>query len=283
MNALKELVASLIVSTLTSFDSMVADARNILTGSGTVFNADSIWNSMMTISNALKPFCYILIGICLLISFAQEAARVDTLKWETAIKLGVKMALARVCIDVAPTFMRACYVQAATWISSIGGRNVTLGNLVAQRVSTLMRDINNWQAIGLLATIGIVAIAIKICGIMVQAIAFGRMFELYIYVAVSPLPCAFFPLGEGGGFSRTTQNFFKAFAAVCLQGVMMIICFELFGLIVSGSIATLAGSVSGAGSVQISELCYTMLLGAIVLVMSVGKCGSWAKSILNAM
>lgn len=283
MNGLKELVVSVILATLTTFDKMVADASDVLTGRGTAFNADTVWNSMMTVADALKPFCYILIGLCLLISLAQEAARVDTLKWETAIKLGVKMALARVCIDVAPTFMRACYVQAAEWITSLSGGTVNLGSVVSQRVTALMGGIDNWQAIGLLATVGIVAIAIKICGIVVQAMAFGRMFELYIYVAVSPVPCAFFPLGEGGGFSRTTQNFFKAFAAICLQGVMMIVCFKLFGLIMSGSISALAGSISGSESVQISELCYTMLLGAIVLVMSVGKCGSWAKSILNAM
>ena len=114
------------------------------------------------------------------------------------------------------------------------------------------------------------------------------MFELYVYLAVSPLPCAFFPLGDGngGGFSRVTGKFFKSFAAVCLQGVMIILCMRIFNLIIGGTLNEMVQNAINSGaepSIIVGDLCYVMLLGAIVLLMSIFKCGTWAKGILDAM
>jgi hypothetical protein len=48
---------------------------------------------------------------------------------------------------------------------------------------------------------------------------------------------------------------------------------KLIGYEVTADIATII----------LSDLCFLMLLGSIALVMSIQKCGSWAKSILDGM
>ena len=285
-DALKEMLLDMILSALNGFDSMVADAQNVLTAP-----VDSVWNSVLTLANVLKPFCYTIIGICLLIEMANVMMKVDLLKWEHGLKMAVKMVLAKVCIDVAPTFLRACYAQATDWIQSVStqGADANLGSSLSPQMEGLMDNISGLGSVlGLFASLIIVVISIKICGLLVQVVAYGRMFELYVYLAVSPLPCAFFPLGDGngGGFSRITGKFFKSFAAVCLQGVMMILCMRIFNMIIGNAFNELINDAinSGAGeAVVVSDLCYTMLLGAIVLVMSVFKCGGWAKNILDAV
>jgi hypothetical protein len=112
------------------------------------------------------------------------------------------------------------------------------------------------------------------------------MFELYVYLAVSSVPLAFFLLGngDGTGFSRISMKFLRAFAAVCMQGVMMLICLRAFGIIMTEVIVSGAEDalLDSNASAAVSQLAYTMLLGAIVLVMSVVKCGSWAKAIMDA-
>lgn len=285
-DALKEMLLDMILSALNGFDSMVSDAQNVLTAP-----IDSVWNSVLTLTEVLKPFCYTIIGICLLIEMANVMMKVDLLKWEHGLKMAVKMVLATVCIDVAPTFLRACYVQAADWIQNVSsqGADANLGSTLSPQMEGLMDEISGLGSVlGLFASLIIVVIAIKICGLLVQVVAYGRMFELYVYLAVSPLPCAFFPLGDGngGGFSRVTGRFFKSFAAVCLQGVMMILCMRIFNMIIGNAFNELIDQAmnSGAGeAVVVSDLCYTMLLGSIVLVMSVFKCGGWAKNILDAV
>ena len=107
MGGLKETLLNLIKSAMNGFDSMVSNAQDVLTGGA--FDTNSVWSSVLSLSNALKPFCYVVIGICLLIEIAQVAAKVDIIKWEHGLKLCVKMVFAKLCIDIAPTFLRACY------------------------------------------------------------------------------------------------------------------------------------------------------------------------------
>ena len=288
MGGLKETLLNLIKSAMNGFDSTVSSAQDVLTGG--LFDTNAVWSSVLALSNALKPFCYVVIGICLLIEIAQVAAKVDIIKWEHGLKLCVKMVFAKLCIDIAPTFLRACYNQASLWISSamsVGGYT-NLGSLMTTEVETQISSISGiWSVIGLLASCLLLSMAVKICGLLIQVIAFGRMFELYLLLAVSPLPCAFFPLGDGsgGGMSRITQKFFKNFIAVCLQGVMMIISIRIFYMIVGTALTSLITSASGGSdpTTVVTDLCYVMLLAGIVLVMAVAKCGSWAKSIMDAM
>lgn len=288
MGGLKETLLNLIKSAMNGFDSTVSSAQDVLTGG--LFDTNAVWSSVLALSNALKPFCYVVIGICLLIEIAQVAAKVDIIKWEHGLKLCVKMVFAKLCIDIAPTFLRACYNQASLWISSamsVGGYT-NLGSLMTTEVETQINSISGiWSVIGLLASCLLLSMAVKICGLLIQVIAFGRMFELYVLLAVSPLPCAFFPLGDGsgGGMSRITQKFFKNFIAVCLQGAMIIISIRIFYMIVGTALTSLITSASGGSdpTTVVTDLCYVMLLAGIVLVMAVAKCGSWAKSIMDAM
>lgn len=288
MDGLKETLLNLIKSAMNGFDSTVSSAQDVLTGG--LFDTNAVWSIVLALSNALKPFCYVVIGICLLIEIAQVAAKVDIIKWEHGLKLCVKMVFAKLCIDIAPTFLRACYNQASLWISSamsVGGYT-NLGSLMTTEVETQISSISGiWSVIGLLASCLLLSMAVKICGLLIQVIAFGRMFELYVLLAVSPLPCAFFPLGDGsgGGMSRITQKFFKNFIAVCLQGVMIIISIRIFYMIVGTALTSLITSASGGSdpTTVVTDLCYVMLLAGIVLVMAVAKCGSWAKSIMDAM
>lgn len=282
LDALRDWLLGLMTSALQGFDNMLADASNVLTG------GLGDWASVASLSSTLRPFCYTIIGICLLIEIAQVAAKVDIIKWEHGLKLCVKMVLAKVCIDIAPTFLQACYAQAQDWITGLSSGGSTLGNTTLTYLTPLVQNVSGFgNILGMFLSTFIVLMAIKICGLMVQVIAYGRMFELYVYLVVSPLPCAFMPLGngDGGGVSRITSKFFKSFIAVCLQGVMMIIVIRIFDVVMGNAILTTLGAAAGNADANaaITDLIYTMLLGAIALVMAVVKSGSWAKGILDAM
>ena len=281
LDGLKEWLLGLMTSAIGGFDTMLKDATDILTG------GMNEWDSVLKISDALLPFCYTIIGICLLIELAQVASKVDLIKWEHGLKLGIKMVFAKVCIDVAPTFLKACYGQAQSWIGLISADEFQLGQQTMGELTTLVNEVSGFgNILGMFVSSFIVIVAIKICGLMIQVMAYSRMFELYVYLVISPLPCAFFPLGngDGSGISRITSKFFKNFMAVCLQGVMMIIVISIFDKVIGGAMqGVFDGDTTTDVNVKITNLIYTMLLGAIALVMGVARCGSWAKSILDAM
>lgn len=280
LDALRDWLLGLMSSALNGFDSMLADAANVLT------NGLENWGSVEDLSIILRPFCYTLIGICLLLELANIASKVDLMKWEHGLKVCVKMVLAKVCIDTAPTFLQACYAQAQDWIMDLSSGGSTLGSTTIGYLTPLVGNVSGFgNILGMFLSSFIVLMAIKICGLMVQVIAYGRMFELYVYLLVSPLPCAFMPLSGGDYVNRITSKFFKNFIAVCLQGVMMIIVIRIFDVVMGNAIVNTLNNVAENADVNaaITDLIYTMLLGAIALVMAIIKCGSWAKSILDAM
>ena len=285
MDFAKDWLKNLLSDAFTSFDTLVNNSVDVLTGGGSAFSADSVWSKVISLSNALKPFCYIVIGICLLIELANVASKVDLIKWEHGLKIAVKMVLSKVMIDIAPTFLKACYNQAALWIGSLGvSGTISLGTTLKATIDAEVDSISGFfQPLLLCIVVLLPLMAVKICGLLVEVIAFGRMFEIYCLLCVSPLPCAFFPLGDGsgGGFSRITKKFFLNFIGVCLHGVMIIISIKLFGIMMTNAVTSMATGGADAAT-NVSNLCYSMLLGGIVLVMACAKSGQWAKSILDA-
>jgi len=264
------------------FNEAIHNAVDILSGLGISF--DVFINGIHTV---LRPFAFTIIGICLLIELAQILQRAEMIKIEHGILIATKIVLARLFIDFLPMLMQAIYAQAAAWVGAIG--TTTPGFTDANRVQLAML-VDNVSGLGaslaLLASSLILALAIWIAGLMIQIVAIGRIFEIYVLVAISPLPAAFFPLGsgDGTGFSRISLKFIRMFAAVCLQGVMMIICLSVFSIVMTGMMENAALAITGTGNAtaEVMRMAMLMVMGSIVLVMSVSKAGSWAKSILDA-
>lgn len=284
-SAILNLVKSLLLDAISSIDTMISDAVNVLTGAAGI---PDLFSDIVTLSAVIKPTCITVACICFLIEFAQVAAKVDIVKWEHGLKLAVRAVLSRLAIDIAPTFLQACYLQAAQWITSLGSPTLALSTYVSSSdVSTAIGGISGLgAAIGLLASCLLLIMGVKICGLIVQVIAYGRLFEIYVYLLISPFPMAFFPLGNGNGdgINRITSRFLKSFIAVCLQGVMILVVMQIFSQICGTALQTAANdAVSTGGSVGVTNMCYALLMGCVVLVMSVAKCGSWAKGIIDAM
>jgi len=121
---------------------------------------------------------------------------------------------------------------------------------------------------------GISFLVIWLAGLIIIVMAYARAFELLIYIAVAPLPCAFVPLEH----SRITKKFFLSFAGVVLQGLFIILSIKLYQAICVSAIIPAVNAAT-----ELSEISFNMLLGSIVLVMAVIKSGSFAKSLMDAM
>jgi len=276
-------LTEVIYHSLRSFENWILLANELLTDM-----LDS-WDNVLAIANgAIRPFALIIIGICLLIEIAQVASKVDLMKWEYAIKLGFKMSVSVALLNILPTFLRACYLQSVAWINAVtnlGGMWNFDEDLYFRLLAIMVSVSGLGTVLGLFISTIVLALAIQVCGLIVLAIAFGRMFEIYVYLAISPLPAAFFPLGDGSGngFSRITMKFLRGFAAVCLQGVFMMICMRLFTILIADALNDVIETIlETGGASSVTQVMFVFLLGSITLVMSVIKSGGWAKSVLDA-
>ena len=274
-----------------AFDNMYHEAIIFLTlspindASGYSSNVfANTWGYVTEWSKMLLPFCFVILGICLLLELAQAAAKVDTLRFETAIKVGVKLVLARLCIDIVPTFLMACYQQVAVWITGLadladGFPEGGLEAIAKQYLKPYFDNLGFFAGLGMSIGTQIMAVAMMISGFIIYIMALARMVEILVYVFISPIPCAMLPLSNGGdGFSRITGKFLRSFAAACLQGLIMIVCLRLHGIIM---MQILSNGLSNPEP-NILGLMTLLLLFSVALVMAVSKAGSWAKIALDA-
>lgn len=287
MDVIKDWIKQLLLFSLTYFDTSLSDAAKVLSDGIDFSKASGMISAIGTFSGTI-------VAIACLIELCIGAARVDGLRWEHAVKIGTKLCLGKVCVELGSTVLEATYLQTQSWISLLGtSTSGKVGDDAKDCVNLLISKVSGFGgAMGLLATSLIMILAIIICGLLIKVMAYARIFELYAYIAVAPLPLAFAPLGAGGdvGINNITKRFLKSYAGVCLQGVMMLIVLKIYNTIIENAIIDkvkdMYSSLSAAGATidvgkSMTELLITMLLGAIALVVAVSKSGSWAKGIMD--
>ena len=115
----------------------------------------------------------------------------------------------------------------------------------------------------------IVSFCLKIMGVVITVILYGRMIEIYCVCSVAPIPFATMANKEWG---QMGQNYLRGLFALGLQGFFLMICVGIYAVLVNNMVV--AANVHTA---IFSVAAYTVLL-----VFAMLKSGALAKSVLNA-
>ena len=115
----------------------------------------------------------------------------------------------------------------------------------------------------------IVSFCLKILGVVITVILYGRMIEIYCVCSVAPIPMATMANKEWG---QMGNNYLRGLFALGLQGFFLMICVGIYAVLVNNMIV--ADNVHTA---IFSVAAYTVLL-----VFAMLKSGTLAKSVLNA-
>ena len=271
MSAFRQFILDWILSMINGFDETVANSVDVLTED--IFTG-GMFTMAQSISNVIKPIALTIIAICFVIEFIKVTAKMDMLKFEYVLRVFFNLVFAKVAIDMSFRLLTAIYATGAEWIQGAGTTGSDLGSSVGAALTTIITGMSWYEALGLVCTMGISFLVIWLSGLVIIVMAYARSFELLIYIAVAPLPCAFAPLEH----SRITRKFFLSFAGVVLQGLFIILSIKLYQAICVSAIIPAVQS-----STELGDISFNMLLGAIVLVMAVVKSGSFAKSILDGI
>lgn len=274
MGNFKEFVIDFILNAINGFDADVNSAVTIL--SENIFSTSNpMFNFAMQVNQMLIPVALNITVIIFLLEFLKITVQMEILKWEYLFKVIIKFILAKVALSVSYSLLSAIYATGAGWVSSIGGvSGGTLGGTIGVYMENELNAMGFWDVLGVAVSMLIVILAINIVGTLVQVMAFARTFEIMVNISVSSIPCAFLP-SEEGSTSRIAKRFFLNFAGITIQGLIMIICIKLYGVLAQ---SVLVNSISSG---NFGDLAYSMLLGSLVLVMAIVKSGQWAKGIFD--
>ena len=203
----------------------------LLTTSPQSFKGGAIWNVIVSINGALKAIGTALLVLFFLVGVVKTAGSISEVKRpEHALKLFVRFAIAKGVITYGLDLMIAIFkiVQGviSTSMHTAGLGSITAVTLPTQITSavnglTFFQSIPVW-AVSLIGCLVVIVLAF----IMIMSV-YGRFFKIYLYTAIAPIPLSTF---AGEPTSHIGKSFIKSYAAVCLEGAIIVLGCIIFSI-----------------------------------------------------
>lgn len=225
--------------------------------------------------SAIMPLAYTVLALFMLLELARVSVRVESAGGgfqtgtEAIFKVLLKMVLCKLVLDNTPQLLTAIH---NTFSSVIGGLSGSVSGSVDLSAIAAETD-----GIGLFTGLVILIFSVVcmfVAGatfVITQIIIMARAVEIYLYVAVAPLPLATLPNEE---MSSIGKNFLKGFAAIGLQGILLWLVLRFLPQIFS--------SVGFGGKVGILWTILGILAQCITIIVTLISTGRIAKSIMQA-
>lgn len=190
----------------------------------------------------------------------------------TFFKWVFKTFLAVLLITNTFTIVMAVFDVAQHVISNAGGvitGSTAVGENMLDTLETTLEGMEIGPLFGLLLQSLIVQVGMKILGIIIFVIVYGRMIEIYLMTSLAPIPFSTFGNREQ---SMVGQNYLRSLFALGFQGFLIMICVGIYAVLIqrisvsSDVIASIWGVMG-----------YTVLL-----CFTLFKTGTLAKSVFSA-
>ena len=249
---------NLLIDWVTELNEKIATAGDsgYLTISLSAFNPTLYAYIKTIMSTVVMPVAYVILALFCLLELYRCSVQADGAASGTTFSLEI--------VGMEAVYQVSQHITLG--ISSIVSSGSVSSGLDLPAVIDEINGMGTGEQIGMLIELVIVKFGVLIILGIVNVICIGRFIEIYVMIAIAPIPIATLPSQE---LSSIGKNFFKSFAAVCVQGILIYLVVSFFPVLISNDIL-------GDSSV------FGMLLYSLVLGVSVLSCGRWAKSICNA-
>jgi len=182
-------------------------------------------------------------------------------KPEHAVKLFIRFALAKAVVTYGLELMMALCDIVQGIISTIMGSSgfgTTTESVLPDPIVQAIENCSFWESIPLWAVTLIGGLFITVLSFIMIMSVYGRFFKLYLYTAIAPVPLASF---AGEPSQSIGKSFLKGYAAVCLEGAIIVLACVIFSVFASSPpvVDTSASAVTMVWS-YVGELIFNMLV-----------------------
>ena len=234
------------------------------------FKGGAIWAMVLNIHGALQAIGYALLVLFFTMGVMKTCGSFAELKKpEQAVKLFIRFAIAKAVISYGMDLMLALMniVQGVTsTIMNTSGFGTPQTTTLPSEIVTAVEACSFFESIPLWAVTLIGSLFIWILSFVMILTVYGRFFRLYMYTAIAPIPLSSF---AGEPTQSIGISFLKSYAAVCLEGAVIVIACIIFSVFASSPpvIDTSAAAASMIWS-YIGELIFNMLVLVGTIKMS---------------
>ena len=247
---------------LDTWNGKLAEIWRLISESPESFKGGGIWDVMVNINGALKAIGYALLVLFFLMGIMRQFNSFQELKRpEQALKVFIRFVLAKAAVTWGLDLMMAMF----TIVQGIIGTIMTASGITGQGAAYLPQSMIDtiescgfWESIPLWAVTLIGSLLVWILSFIMILTVYGRFFKLYIYAAIAPVPLSTF---AGEETSHIGKAFLKSFAAVCLEGAVIVLACIIYSLFAASppSVAAGASAVTQVWT-YIGELLFNMLV-----------------------
>ena len=247
---------------LNTWNEKLAEIWQLITQSPENFKGGAIWGVIQNIHGALQA-----VGLALLVLFFVVGVMrtcgslAETKRPETALKLFIRFALAKGVVTYGLELMMALFRIVQGVISTImnsAGFGSAQQTVLPSEIVSAVEDCGFFESIPLWAVTLIGGLFITVLSFVMIMTVYGRFFKLYLYAAIAPIPLSTF---AGEPSQNMGRSFLKSYAAVCLEGAIIVLACIIFSYFAATppTINTGAAAVTMVWS-YIGELVFNMLV-----------------------
>lgn len=247
---------------LETWNEKLSEIWQLITQSLENFKGGTIWNVIVNIHGAVQA-----IGLALLVLFFVVGVMrtcgsfAEVKKPEHALKLFIRFALAKGAVTYGLELMMALFNIVQGLISTImnaAGFGTAQQTVLPSEIVTAVEDCGFFESIPLWAVTLIGGLFITVLSFIMIMSVYGRFFRLFLYTAIAPVPLSTF---AGEPSQNVGKSFIKSYAAVCLEGAIIVLACIIFSLFASSPPAV-DPSVAAVTMVwnYVGELIFNMLI-----------------------
>ena len=247
---------------LDTWNSKLAEIWQILTQSPENFKGGGIWQVIVQIHGALQAIGYALLVLFFVVGVVKTCGSFTEVKRpEHALKIFIRFAIAKGVVTYGLELMMALFniIQGVTsTIMQTAGFGSTEDTVLPDEIIEAVEDCGFFESIPLWAVTLIGGLFITVLSFIMIMSVYGRFFRLFLYTAIAPIPLSFF---AGEPSQNIGRSFLKSYAAVCLEGAIVVLACIIFSLFASSPpvVDPNAAAVTMVWS-YIGELIFNMLV-----------------------
>lgn len=216
---------------LATWNNKLSEIWLLITQSPEEFKDGTIWTVITNIHGALQAIGYSLLVLFFVVGVMKTCGSFAEIKRpEIALKMFIRFVLAKSSIDYGLELMTSLFEIVQGIVSKImetSGLSSTTETVLPESIIKAIEESGFWESVPLWAVTLIGSLFITVLSFIMIMTVYGRFFKIYLYTAIAPVPLSSF---AGEPSSSVGKSFVKSYAAVCLEGAIIVLGCIIFSV-----------------------------------------------------
>ena len=255
-------------SALGTWNDKLAEIWTLVSTTPENFKGGAVWTVITGINGALQAIGCALLVLFFVMGIVKTCSSFTELKKpEMVFKCFIRFVLAQAAVTHGMELMTALFKVAQGMISTImtaSGLSALTDTTLPSEMVTIIEDVGFLESIPLWAITLLGSLFIWVLSLIMILTVYSRFFKLYLATAIAPIPMASF---AGQPSSSIGVAFLKSYAAICLEGCVIVLACVIFSAFASSPPAIADDTLAAATIVwnYVGEILFNMLVlvGAI--------------------